>query len=752
MKKNSIPSYNPNLFSSSNVNQEINSNSTASQIGQSQPPMFIQSTTPIIQQQFPSYQAQQIPSQIINNKPQQIPSQMINNQAQQIPPQMIGNQNWQFGSQIINNQAQPRVPLVSNIKNNGNASSKPVLQKPPVQSAPQMNQNPFGNYQPPTQSNMINNSFKMPDPNANNYDPFAQIQQPYSNPGVLNYLQQPPPQLGFSFGASNNAMQQQQANLLAFQAPQINNAMQQQQANMFPYQSIFNQQQTSGNKQSSKDKHNNSRLIEDPIKEINLEKAKELSSIDFNFEQQLKLQIEAPYNFYKVNSQNSLEIPIKISLKALENSMEIETDLSNRSAIDLICVVDVSGSMGGHKLELVKKTLKYIISILKDSDRFALIIFDDQGEMLISLKQIADHNKQLFNDIINELKDRGGTVINSGVKLALDLIKNRKYKNPITSIFLLSDGVDNEQHKAIYTIQNTIKVSNIIENFTISSFGFGQDHDANLMREIAKSQGGNFYYIDDLNSIDECFVDALGILFSVILKDIEFFIKINNTPPLTDMRVKKTYGDMWSYDDQKGGQKIITKVFTAGMSKDYICEVNVPPCKKPLQDHEKKRVIISVVMTGKTVKDEIIERKADLALNLLNSEDPLQGPNELNVEVLVNHFRVKGAEKLENVKNLAEMNKFDEARMELNGMKKELEECVCKDHPALVVLKSDIENTINICQPQRYNNSAKSYIASYANNNMYQQSCPMQNAGHINNYYANKCQMNMNVNLKNSKK
>ena len=54
------------------------------------------------------------------------------------------------------------------------------------------------------------------------------------------------------------------------------------------------------------------------------------------------------------------------------------------------------------------------------------------------------------------------------------------------------------------------------DNFTINSFGFGNDHDSALMTEIAALRDGNFYFIEKLDLVDECFVDALGGLFSVV--------------------------------------------------------------------------------------------------------------------------------------------------------------------------------------------------------------------------------------------
>ena len=53
-----------------------------------------------------------------------------------------------------------------------------------------------------------------------------------------------------------------------------------------------------------------------------------------------------------------------------------------RKGIDLICVIDVSGSMKGQKIKLVKQTLENILNFIKPCDRLSLIKFNSTSEVL----------------------------------------------------------------------------------------------------------------------------------------------------------------------------------------------------------------------------------------------------------------------------------------------------------------------------------------------------------------------------------
>lgn len=96
----------------------------------------------------------------------------------------------------------------------------------------------------------------------------------------------------------------------------------------------------------------------------------------------LKFGLKPIQKAFKLNSKTTQTVPAMITLKTLDSTDEgskksEDIDMAGRPSVDLICVIDHSGSMSGTKIELVRKTLVSIIDFLNEKDRICLIEFDD---------------------------------------------------------------------------------------------------------------------------------------------------------------------------------------------------------------------------------------------------------------------------------------------------------------------------------------------------------------------------------------
>ena len=210
-----------------------------------------------------------------------------------------------------------------------------------------------------------------------------------------------------------------------------------------------------------------------------------------------------------------------------------EPDIDNkRCKIDLICVIDSSFSMKGNKIYQVKESLKILIDLMEKDDRIALILFNKKAKTYFDLQNLTENNKNKLKEKIDSIEINRGTNILSGLKIAVDIIKNEKGKTTsesrISSVILLSDGCDSRYNdlELAELLKNMTKGLDL--NFTLHTFGYGYYYDAKVMNKLATLRDGSFYYVEDYNKVSEYFACVLGGCLSVISKKAELKVKLLN--------------------------------------------------------------------------------------------------------------------------------------------------------------------------------------------------------------------------------
>ncbi|CAF4844600.1 unnamed protein product [Rotaria sp. Silwood1] len=178
-----------------------------------------------------------------------------------------------------------------------------------------------------------------------------------------------------------------------------------------------------------------------------------------------------------------------------------------RVPIDLICVVDQSGSMQGEKIALLKKTLDYIIDQMGPLDRLVIVSFDTKAYDRSNGLNMMTHAKQqiLHTAVAQNIHASGGTYIGSGLEMGIRMLTNRRTKNPLGAMLLLTDGEDNQHHDYSQLMRT------LPDGVVCHTFGYGLGHRAALLSQLAEQgHGGTFTFIDRVDSIALAFATALG--------------------------------------------------------------------------------------------------------------------------------------------------------------------------------------------------------------------------------------------------
>ena len=394
----------------------------------------------------------------------------------------------------------------------------------------------------------------------------------------------------------------------------------------------------------------------------------------------------------------------------------------NSSGVDLVCVLDKSGSMNvDGKIEMLKKTFTQLMNYLGSKDRLSIVTFNSDAQRLVPLMRATDENKAKIFEAVNNIKAMGGTDINLGMHHAFQILKQRRQANPITSIFLLSDGQDDG---AQYKVEESLVELGVSEGVSINCFGFGADHDPELMADIADLRDGNFYFIEELETIDKTFVDCLGGLLSSIAQNVTLRIKSEE-----GMRISQAYGhpNMWKKEDEVYQTKLVQLM--AEKNKDFILELTIGYVEGEIQQRGEIKVA-SAEAEFYDINGKKIVKKAELFIHLIGENEECKKEEEDDVEVMRNFYRVRGAGLTSEARKLAEDYEFDDAKQLMMNFREELLNCFLKSDEFVLNLAKDIENTMNDIEPDRFEIAGRNKMYSDFRSQM----CQRSNLTSVNSY------------------
>lgn len=149
---------------------------------------------------------------------------------------------------------------------------------------------------------------------------------------------------------------------------------------------------------------------------------------------------------------------------------------------DAVFVVDISGSMGGTKLDAAKRALVAALHGLVPGDRFALIAFDDRLERFASgLSPYDDRTVQKADRWIGALQARGGTDMLPALQAALE---EPAPEGRVRTVLFITDGQAHNDDELVACVSGRSGRSRV--------FTLGIDTAVNgaLLQRLARAGGG----------------------------------------------------------------------------------------------------------------------------------------------------------------------------------------------------------------------------------------------------------------------
>lgn len=181
----------------------------------------------------------------------------------------------------------------------------------------------------------------------------------------------------------------------------------------------------------------------------------------------------------------------------------IDIESMPRAPLNLAIAIDTSGSMIGAPIEYVRTGLTQMQGVLRPEDRITLIGFSDGAHVLA--ENVAGDDPAL-GVAIDSLEAEGRTNLYAGLRAALEHVDASADPETQNRVLLLSDG------EATTGLVNDARVRTLADAYaadgiSVSTIGMGEDFDPVLMRGLAETGGGAFYFLEDPAAVTEVFVE-----------------------------------------------------------------------------------------------------------------------------------------------------------------------------------------------------------------------------------------------------
>ncbi len=163
-----------------------------------------------------------------------------------------------------------------------------------------------------------------------------------------------------------------------------------------------------------------------------------------------------------------------------------------RPPLALVLALDSSGSMAGEKLRHVVRSVEFLVEQLQPEDQLGLVCFANTARVLLPLTRADRRIAPLAQAALGQLRAVGGTNVEAGLRFSHRVLASG-HQDAQSSVLLLSDGVPNSG--AVTPLTLGALARELRGAVSISTLGYGEDHDDSVLGELAESGGGTYSYV-----------------------------------------------------------------------------------------------------------------------------------------------------------------------------------------------------------------------------------------------------------------
>ncbi|KAJ7115992.1 Pleckstrin homology domain-containing protein [Mycena epipterygia] len=214
--------------------------------------------------------------------------------------------------------------------------------------------------------------------------------------------------------------------------------------------------------------------------------------------------------------------------------------------LDLILVISLppagaAPSTAALKVRVIKATLDFTLASLANKDRLSIVTFEvgpggrvrrtpflyvGKAQSRQRLEKFIDEVGVRVEDAMDEFLVRGSkdekTDVVTAVNHGLDVVLQRKAKNPVSGMVLVSDASDSTRRAQMDLVLARAEAANV----PIHSFGYGRSHDPASLWLMSNHTSGTYTFVKDWYDLRDCVAGCVGGMMSIGLLSMKLHMKV----------------------------------------------------------------------------------------------------------------------------------------------------------------------------------------------------------------------------------
>mmetsp|Transcript_11259 Transcript_11259/g.14540 ORF Transcript_11259/g.14540 Transcript_11259/m.14540 type:complete len:367 (-) Transcript_11259:695-1795(-) len=247
----------------------------------------------------------------------------------------------------------------------------------------------------------------------------------------------------------------------------------------------------------------------------------------------VSLTISTEYSQYLSKSSSNTLVGVNLLAPPAPSNTE-------RAPVDCVVVSDVSASMRGPKMDLLRETGKLLLNEFVEKDRVGLVTFDSDVKERFPLQAISKSARSKATSIVDSFHAGTATNLSEGLFTGIRQLINDKKANRshVRTVLLMTDGQANHGLRSSAEIVPILTEMLKDTGITVHTFGYGSDHDSAMLREISTVGNGSYYFVEGVDDIRSAFGDCLGGMLSVVAQNLQVELEAINGASITKVHHK----------------------------------------------------------------------------------------------------------------------------------------------------------------------------------------------------------------------